>query len=203
MAQVIGAPDERLQEVPVAFIELHPDASVTEADVVAYCAGQIASYKVPRRVDLRLRVAHVCYQNTKSGFAGAALNGPSVTPLQTSGQQMTSERIIQNAYYVPDIDKGIARFHALWGLGPVFVRRHIQLENVTYARVILSARYFCGLHPVRRLDDRAGHPSTARRAFHLSGIDLRQTRLSSCGPRLWRPRCPRRRSALSDQLQNQ
>ena len=50
MAQVIGAPDERLQEVPVAFIELHPDARVTEADVVAYCAGQIASYKVPRRV---------------------------------------------------------------------------------------------------------------------------------------------------------
>jgi acyl-CoA synthetase (AMP-forming)/AMP-acid ligase II len=50
MAQVIGAPDERLQEVPVAFIELHPDASVTEADIVAYCAGQIASYKVPRRV---------------------------------------------------------------------------------------------------------------------------------------------------------
>ena len=50
MAQVIGAPDERLQEVPVAFIELHPDASVTEAGVVAYCAGQIASYKVPRRV---------------------------------------------------------------------------------------------------------------------------------------------------------
>ena len=50
MAQVIGAPDERLQEIPVAFIELHPDASVTEADVVAYCAGQIASYKVPRRV---------------------------------------------------------------------------------------------------------------------------------------------------------
>ena len=50
MAQVIGAPDERLQEVPVAFIELHPDGGVTEADIVAYCAGQIASYKVPRRV---------------------------------------------------------------------------------------------------------------------------------------------------------
>ena len=50
MAQVIGAPDERLQEVPVAFIELHPGANETEADIVAYCLGQIASYKVPRRV---------------------------------------------------------------------------------------------------------------------------------------------------------
>jgi len=36
--------------VPVAFVELQPGASVTESDVVAYCAGQIASYKVPRRV---------------------------------------------------------------------------------------------------------------------------------------------------------
>ena len=50
MAQVIGAPDDRLQEIPVAFIELHPDTSVTEAEIMAYCAGQIASYKVPRRV---------------------------------------------------------------------------------------------------------------------------------------------------------
>ena len=31
---------------------------------------------------------------------------------------MTSERIIQNAYYVPDIDEGIARFHALRVWGP-------------------------------------------------------------------------------------
>ena len=50
MAQVIGAPDERLQEVPVAFVELHPEATVAEAEIVAYCAGQIASFKVPRRV---------------------------------------------------------------------------------------------------------------------------------------------------------
>ena len=58
---------------------------------------------------------------------------------------MTSERIIQNAYYVPDIDEGIARFHALWGLGPFFVRRHIQLENVTYrgssSELDISAAY--------------------------------------------------------------
>ena len=43
---------------------------------------------------------------------------------------MTSERIIQNAYYVPDIDEGSAQLRSLWGLGPFFVRRHIQLENV-------------------------------------------------------------------------
>jgi len=58
---------------------------------------------------------------------------------------MTSERIIQNAYYVPGIDEGIARFHALWGLGPFFVRRHIELENVTYrgsaSELDISAAY--------------------------------------------------------------
>ena len=42
-----------------------------------------------------------------------ALSGPSVTPPQTSGQTMISERIIQNAYYVPDLDEGILRLHAL------------------------------------------------------------------------------------------
>ena len=43
-----------------------------------------------------------------------------------------TDHIIQNAYYVTDIDSGIERFHQLWGLGPFFVRRHISLDNVTY-----------------------------------------------------------------------
>jgi len=58
---------------------------------------------------------------------------------------MTSEQIIQNAYYVPDLEAGIARFHALWGVGPFFVRRHIELENVTYrgspSELDISAAY--------------------------------------------------------------
>ena len=36
---------------------------------------------------------------------------------------MTSEQIIQNAYYAPDIEAGITRFHALWGVGPFFEGR--------------------------------------------------------------------------------
>ena len=40
----------------------------------------------------------------------------------TSATAMISEQIIQNAYYIPEIDEGIARFHALWGVGPFFVR---------------------------------------------------------------------------------
>ena len=47
-----------------------------------------------------------------------------------------TDHIIQNAYYVTDIDRGIERFHQLWGLGPFFVRRHISLDNVTYLSLI-------------------------------------------------------------------
>ncbi|MDG2459396.1 MAG: VOC family protein [Luminiphilus sp.] len=58
---------------------------------------------------------------------------------------MTTERIIQNAYYVSDIDEGIALFHRFWGIGPFFVRRHIELENVTYrgsaSELDISAAY--------------------------------------------------------------
>ena len=49
-AQVIGAPDERLEEVPAAFIELHAGAQLSAEDVVRHCVGRIASYKVPRYV---------------------------------------------------------------------------------------------------------------------------------------------------------
>jgi hypothetical protein len=58
---------------------------------------------------------------------------------------MASDRIIQNAYYVSDLDTAITRFHQLWGLGPFFVRRHIALDNVVYrgepSELDISAAY--------------------------------------------------------------
>lgn len=50
LAQVIGVPDLRLQEVPAAFLELREGSRITATDVVKYCQGQIASYKIPRYV---------------------------------------------------------------------------------------------------------------------------------------------------------
>lgn len=47
---VIGVPDERLDEVPAAFIELAPGHSITAEEVVEYCRGEVASFKVPRYV---------------------------------------------------------------------------------------------------------------------------------------------------------
>jgi acyl-CoA synthetase (AMP-forming)/AMP-acid ligase II len=47
---VVGAPDDRLGEVPVAFVELRHDGSLTEPAVIEQCGRMMASFKVPRRV---------------------------------------------------------------------------------------------------------------------------------------------------------
>ncbi len=50
MAQVVGVPDTRLGEVAAAFIELMPGASVEGQELMDFCKGEIASFKVPRYV---------------------------------------------------------------------------------------------------------------------------------------------------------
>ena len=47
---VVGAPDERLGEVPVAYVERAPGAALEAAGVVAFCRGKVASFKIPREV---------------------------------------------------------------------------------------------------------------------------------------------------------
>ena len=50
LAEVVGRPDPRLDEVPIAFVELRPGKSASEEELIAFCQGRIASYKVPRAV---------------------------------------------------------------------------------------------------------------------------------------------------------
>ena len=45
---VVGLPDRRLSEVPVAFVERKPEADIAADDVLAYCRGKVASFKIPR-----------------------------------------------------------------------------------------------------------------------------------------------------------
>jgi len=52
MVAVVSAPDAYYGEVPAAFIELASGASLTEQDVINFCKGQIATFKVPRHVRL-------------------------------------------------------------------------------------------------------------------------------------------------------
>jgi acyl-CoA synthetase (AMP-forming)/AMP-acid ligase II len=47
---VVGAPEERLGEVGVAFVVLRPGATLDEAELIAWSRERMANYKVPRRV---------------------------------------------------------------------------------------------------------------------------------------------------------
>ncbi|MGH7786662.1 MAG: AMP-binding protein, partial [Candidatus Binatia bacterium] len=49
---VVGIPDPRLAEIPVAFVIPEPGAALTADDVLAACRGRIASFKIPRHVFL-------------------------------------------------------------------------------------------------------------------------------------------------------
>ncbi|HSG80589.1 MAG TPA: AMP-binding protein [Acidimicrobiia bacterium] len=50
LAQVVGRPDEKYTEVPVAFVQLVPGQNATEEELIEYCRGEIASFKIPRAV---------------------------------------------------------------------------------------------------------------------------------------------------------
>jgi fatty-acyl-CoA synthase len=47
---VVGRPDDRWGEVPVAFVVLRPDADVTAEMIIDHCRGQLAKFKVPKAV---------------------------------------------------------------------------------------------------------------------------------------------------------
>ncbi len=50
LAQVVGIPDEKYVEVPAAFVELKPGRKATEAELIAFCKREVASFKVPRAI---------------------------------------------------------------------------------------------------------------------------------------------------------
>ena len=47
---VTGAPDARLGEIPVAFVQLKPDAQAAPEALMASCRAHLANFKVPRAV---------------------------------------------------------------------------------------------------------------------------------------------------------
>ncbi|WP_010124932.1 class I adenylate-forming enzyme family protein [Sphingomonas sp. KC8] len=50
LAQVIGLPDERLAEIPAAFIEPSGEAEADPEELIAYTKARLASFKVPRHI---------------------------------------------------------------------------------------------------------------------------------------------------------
>jgi acyl-CoA synthetase (AMP-forming)/AMP-acid ligase II len=49
-AQVVGIPDDRYGEVPAAFVERTPGSELSEQDVLTFCQGRIARFKIPAHV---------------------------------------------------------------------------------------------------------------------------------------------------------
>jgi fatty-acyl-CoA synthase len=49
-AFVVGVPDAKTNEAAVAYIIAREGARVTEAELTAFCRGQIASFKIPRAI---------------------------------------------------------------------------------------------------------------------------------------------------------
>ena len=49
-AALVPGPHEKLGEVPVAIVALKPDAELTEEELIEYLTGQLARFKVPRKV---------------------------------------------------------------------------------------------------------------------------------------------------------
>jgi fatty-acyl-CoA synthase/long-chain acyl-CoA synthetase len=50
MASVVGRRDLRLDEVPVAFVELEPGEQLTSEELRDFCRGRISNYKIPAEV---------------------------------------------------------------------------------------------------------------------------------------------------------
>ena len=49
-AAVVARPDEKWGETPCAFVELKPEARVSEAELIEFCRGHMAKFKAPRAV---------------------------------------------------------------------------------------------------------------------------------------------------------
>ena len=49
IVQVVPAPDDYYVEAP-RLVQLKPDATATEEEIIAFCSGKIATFRVPRYV---------------------------------------------------------------------------------------------------------------------------------------------------------
>jgi fatty-acyl-CoA synthase len=51
-AALVGAPDERWGEIPVAFVTLQPGAEIDPAEVRQFARARLAHFKVPKRIEV-------------------------------------------------------------------------------------------------------------------------------------------------------
>ncbi len=51
-AAVVGRPDERWGEVPIAFVALRQGSSVTTDELLRHCGAQLARFKIPKDITI-------------------------------------------------------------------------------------------------------------------------------------------------------
>jgi acyl-coenzyme A synthetase/AMP-(fatty) acid ligase len=51
-AAVIGVPDEVRGQIAKAFVVLNPGQTVTSEELIEFCRGKIATYKMPREIEV-------------------------------------------------------------------------------------------------------------------------------------------------------
>ena len=49
-AAVVAKPDDKWGETPCAFVELKPDATISEREMIDFCRGHLAKFKAPRAI---------------------------------------------------------------------------------------------------------------------------------------------------------
>jgi fatty-acyl-CoA synthase len=77
-AAVVGVPDERWGEVCLAFVALRPGAAAGEKELLEWCRGRLARFKVPKRVQFvdalpRSAMNKVLKDELRAGLAEEAL----------------------------------------------------------------------------------------------------------------------------------
>lgn len=55
-AAVVGMPDGYHGEVPIAYITLRGNCEITEEELIKYCEGKLAKYKVPKKINFVKRL---------------------------------------------------------------------------------------------------------------------------------------------------
>jgi fatty-acyl-CoA synthase len=93
-AAVIGRPDEKWQEVPVAYIVARPGATPEPAEIERFCLAELARYKVPREYVLvgelpRNALGKVQHFRLKELIAEGAAPAP---PQTTDGKSDANSR---------------------------------------------------------------------------------------------------------------
>jgi acyl-CoA synthetase (AMP-forming)/AMP-acid ligase II len=88
LAQVVGAPDARYEEVPAAFVKLKAGAAASESDLIDHCKGKLARFKIPRYVrfvsEWPMSTSKIQKYKLKNQIAAELMGGGGPSPERAS-----------------------------------------------------------------------------------------------------------------------